>query len=798
MDPYVQVAAFVPVRGTFSYALPAALGARARVGARVLVPFGARGVTGVIVGSSADAPAVGQVREVRSLLDEAPALDPELVELCMWVAEYYEAPPGEVLRAALPPGTAHAFAARLHLTDQGRAVLFDGQGGALAPPVRRALLALDGGGRPRLPPALRADLVARGLVRLDEEERGPRARARRVTVVAAARPPTADEAARLARAPKRAAVLAALAGGERALPDLAAALPGAAAAVRALAAAGLVATRTRAATNSAFAGLPAPATPLPPTADQAAALAELTQGEGFRAFLLHGVTGSGKTEVYLQAIAAARARGQGALVLVPEIALTPQLAARFRARFGDEVAVLHSGLADGERIAAWTRLRDGSARIALGARSAVFAPVTRLGIVVVDEEHDPSFKQEDGVRYNARDVALVRAQRAGAVCVLGSATPSLESYAHALAGRYRLLELAGRAHARPLPSVELVDLRVYQPDEASLLTAPLADALAATLAAGDQAIVFLNRRGFSTFVVCVSCGHGFRCRQCSVALTYHRAGERMRCHHCGHDERLPEACPKCHATTVRRFGVGTERVEEALRARFPGARVARLDRDTASGAGLGRVLAQVARREVDILVGTQMVTKGHDFPGVTLVGVLLADSGLALPDFRSAERTFQLLTQVAGRAGRGERPGRVLVQTYAPEHHAVACAQTHDYRAFYAAEVAARAELGYPPHGRVIAVRLDGPDEGEVRAAAAALAARAAELGSAVSVLGPAEAPLKRLRGRVRWHLWAKHAASPEGRAALRTFVRRLVARAEANAESAVRVTVDVDPLSAL
>ena len=386
------------------------------------------------------------------------------------------------------------------------------------------------------------------------------------------------------------------------------------------------------------------------------------------------------------------AAGKGALVLVPEIALTPQLAARFRARFGDEVAVLHSGLADGERLAAWKRLRAGEARIALGARSAVFAPVADLGLVVVDEEHDSSFKQEEGVRYHARDMALVRAQRAGAVCVLGSATPSLESYANARDGRYRLLELPGRAHARPLPTVELVEspdlpARGGEPPHCAARRA-----LAATLAAGEQAILFLNRRGFSPFVVCCGCGHAFRCPHCSVSLTYHRAGEpaplpllRVR------PPRAPEL-PALPRGGDPALGLGTERVEEALRERFPTARIARLDRDTAGasgGRGLGRVLSQVARREIDILVGTQMVTKGHDFPGVTLVGVLIADAALSLPDFRAAERTFQLLVQVAGRAGRGDRPGRVLIQTYAPSTPRIPFAARHDLDGFLERELGA-------------------------------------------------------------------------------------------------------------
>jgi primosomal protein N' (replication factor Y) len=419
--------------------------------------------------------------------------------------------------------------------------------------------------------------------------------------------------------------------------------------------------------------------------------------------------------------------------------------------------------------------------------------VRPLGIIVVDEEHDSSFKQEDGVRYHARDVALMRARRAGAACVLGSATPSLETYENARGGRFRLLELTLRPTARPLPEVEVVDLRTYQPDPETMLSAPLARALEESLAAGDQAILFLNRRGFSTFVVCVGCGHAFRCPHCSVSLTYHRAGERLRCHYCGHAELVPITCPKCHAMeTIRRFGLGTERVESTLKDRFPAARVARLDRDTAEGKGLRDLLDRFARREIDILVGTQMVTKGHDFPGVTLVGVLLADTALSLPDFRSAERTFQLLTQVAGRAGRGDRAGRVLIQTYAPEHPAVRCAQTHDFHAFFESESAARAELGYPPHGRLIAVRIDGSDDHEVQQTAGELARAAARLPGDVTVLGPAEAPLRRLMGRTRWRLWVK---GPE-RQALRAAVHRLLEGVEPRGD--VRVSVDVDPIAAL
>ncbi len=585
------------------------------------------------------------------------------------------------------------------------------------------------------------------------------------------------------------------------VPALAKRVNGAAGAVRALAELGIVERGRQPQGRAAPAAIAAaPKDPLPPTAEQSAALAEIhaaAAAGGFHPFLLHGVTGSGKTEVYLQSIAAVLAAGKGAVVLVPEIALTPQLAGRFRARFGDLVAVLHSGLSDGERLRQWRRLRSGEARIALGARSAVFAPVADLGMIVVDEEHDPSFKQEEGVRYHARDVALVRAQRAGAVCILGSATPALESYARALEGKYRLLTMAERAHARPLPAVDVVDLRVYRPDGEAMLSAPLDQAIGETLAAGNQTILFLNRRGFATFILCCGCGHSFRCPQCSVSLTYHKQGDRLRCHYCGHAEPVPIDCPRCGGEeTIRRLGLGTERIEEALKTRYPTARVARLDRDTAAGNGLRDVLERFSRREIDILVGTQMVTKGHDFPGVTLVGVLCADSALSLPDFRAGERTFQLLTQVAGRAGRGEQAGRVIIQTWAPEHPAVQCAQAHDYHSFFTAECIARAELGYPPRGRLVAVRIDGSDEHEVRNLADELALRGQKLGGPVTMLGPAEAPLKKLRGRTRWHLWVKS----EDRTALRDFVRRLLdgCTAHGRTRSDLAVTVDVDPISAL
>jgi primosomal protein N' (replication factor Y) len=579
-------------------------------------------------------------------------------------------------------------------------------------------------------------------------------------------------------------------------------------ALRALVAAGLARIEHRPVVRAAegrAAVVPQGITLTPAQAQAVEALTAALSG-GFASYLLQGITGSGKTEVYLRVIAAARAAGRGALVLVPEIALTPQLAARFRARFGEDVAVLHSALPPRERLAAWRRLRAGEVGIALGARSAVFAPVHALGVVVVDEEHDPSFKQEEGVRYHARDLAVVRAQRAGAIAILGSATPSLESAFNVARGRFARLLLPERATPRPLPDVTVVDLRRHPPGPDGLLSAPLADALGAALAAGEQSILFLNRRGFSTVLLCHACGHVVRCPSCAVSMTYHRGQSRLVCHYCGRLQHVPEHCPSCRSTRLERMGAGTERVEAIVRERFPDARVARLDRDTAGGGagagggsggssgGLQAILARMHAGEIDVLVGTQMVTKGHDFPGVTLVGVLRPDQTMNLPDFRAAERTFQLIEQVAGRAGRGDRPGRVVIQTYDPEHPSIVAAATHDYEGFARGELAAREETAYPPFSRMIALRIDARDGAKAKAAAhvAADAARQAGAGAAVTVRGPAEAPLAMLRGRVRWQVWL----SSRDRAALAAAARAAAAAVRPTGD--LRFAVDVDPHSTL
>lgn len=567
--------------------------------------------------------------------------------------------------------------------------------------------------------------------------------------------------------------------------------------------------------SSASAALQASAAIPTLTAEQATALALLRQGlevslsssspqssrrsQGYRAFLLHGVTGSGKTELYLRLIDEALRRGRTALVLVPEIALTPQLASRFMARFGRDVAVLHSALTPGQRQDAWRSILNGQVRIALGPRSALFAPLANLGVVIVDEEHDPSFKQQDGVRYHGRDVALMRAAQAGAVAVLGSATPSLESMELVRRGKLALLTLTQRATGVPMPKVEVIDLKKHVfAEDRLLLSMPLREALEQALAAGEQSILFLNRRGYATFLLCQQCGHRLECPHCAVTLTWHKGDDEICCHYCGHTEPVPDTCPLCHQRSIARLGLGTEKLEEQVQLCFPEARVARLDRDTAGLSGLNRVLSAMHRREIDILIGTQMLAKGHDFPGVTLVGVVLADTGMGLPDFRASERTFQLLAQVAGRAGRAGQTGRVLIQTYNPEHPAVACAATHDYLRFAEQELSARLSFGFPPSSRLGLLRIDGVDPYAVRTAAEEVAATVREvIASAgpevgpITLLGPAEAPLSRLKGRTRWQMLIRAPSSKALRAVLRLALRTKL-------PSALRLHADVDPVSTL
>ncbi|MFZ9888125.1 MAG: replication restart helicase PriA, partial [Myxococcota bacterium] len=721
------------VAGALTYAVPASAVAACVPGVRVRVPLGGRRMVGVVLPGGAPAElAVERIKLIDEVLDEEPIVTAEQLELCRFVADYYMAPLGETVRLILPPDTQRDVKRRYRVTDEGkRALVFGAAHGLTAADVSvlqrfeerqhksEGQLRREGTTRARVRRLVERGVLEEvldrgaGLARVDE------------SVVA-----LSDGEALPARAP----ALAALDEWLRAqmapvsLAELQLVFPGARGKVRRLVELRRAQILEELRTPSVLSPLEAPSPPRQPTVAQAEAIDKiLTSAEPEqRSFLLEGVTGSGKTEVYLRVLQVVLARGEGAILLVPEIALTPQLLSRVRAAVTEEVAVLHSGLSPAERRDALARLRTGKARVALGARSALFAPIARLGLIIVDEEHEPSLKQDETPRYHARDVALWRARRAGALCVLGSATPSLESRHNVATGKLTRLVLPARIGGQgALPDVEIIDMsRRKQVAEAkardrslsegqptSILSSPLVNAMEETLARGDQALLFLNRRGYASFLLCEACGEIRHCPHCSVSVTFHAKQQRVVCHQCDFEEPIPESCGACHSTPLLALGLGTERVEAEVLARFPSARVARLDRDTVRRRGeLERVLAAVQRREVDILIGTQMIAKGHDFPGIALVGIVLADVALAVPDFRASERAFALLTQVAGRAGRGEVRGRVLLQTYNPAHPAIVAAKSHDVESFVTDELSIRRESNYPPYWRAALCRVEGLD----------------------------------------------------------------------------------------
>lgn len=536
------------------------------------------------------------------------------------------------------------------------------------------------------------------------------------------------------------------------------------------------------------------------TPDQEAAFQTIEQAisdHAFAPFLLHGVTGSGKTEVYIRAMRAALQEGRGAMMLVPEISLTPILSRRLRAHFGDQIAIFHSSLSRGERFDEWSRLRTGEARVVLGTRSAVFAPVSNLGLIIIDEEQDGSYRQEESPFYNARDTAIVRAQKDLAAVLLGSATPSLESFHNAQTGKYQYLELPQRIGGRRLAAAELVDMReVFAHHKKPVVFSDeVLDAIEQTRARGEQTIILLNRRGYASFVLCRSCGESIMCPNCEVTLTYHRGDRVLVCHYCNHRERAPSQCPVCQSKYIYYVGEGTEQIEELLRKRFPGLRIGRIDRDTKSRRReFEQTLLNFEKGELDMLVGTQMLAKGHDFPNVTFVGVISVDAGLALPDFRAAERTFQLITQVAGRAGRGDRPGRVLIQTYHPHHYALKHAVAQDYLGFYNEEIRHRRNHQYPPFVALalLLTRHKDPNRAHELAQQAKKALIEADSERTCRVLGPAPAPLAKLRNEFRFHVLVKS----RSRKQMRAVIDRAFAALEAASVELRHVSLEIDPIS--
>ncbi len=827
---YCNIALPVPLRNTFTYAIPQELRAQVSPGARVLVPFRKKSLVGVVVELVEAPPAETKIRDVVMALDLLPALTPKLLELGQWIAGYYLAPIGEVFRAMLPPVTELTARRQVVLTEAGNLLASDLKQGKFLTDLsgndaeflqklleKKGVLPFAGPTKSGIGLEALQRLQRRGYLQIQETMQG---RKRKTQTVVAWKGKGGDAAAEEGGIPfdstqgkkpllrekeERIRALLETERGALPLPQLVKLAGVSRALIERMLRDGMLESWEEAfdpADDPFDVGYEPPAHSLNSAQESAfgAIRARFELGE-FGVQLLHGVTGSGKTEVYLRSVQDTLARGKTAIILVPEIALTLWIGRQCRAWFGAQfegVAVLHSALSDVERAREWWRVRNGQARVVVGTRSAVFAPLENLGLVIVDEEQENSFKQEETPRYHGRDVAIVRAKLENSVALLGSATPALETYHNGTSGKYELLTMASRVENRSLAAVEIVDLRAefQQTHQTSPISKVLHEGIAECLQFQTQALILINRRGYSWSVLCRSCGSSVQCANCSISLTYHKNRNRLECHYCGYTQTVPKTCPKCDSKYVYFFGEGSEHLEERLRREFPGARIARLDRDTVrTKQQYQETLGAFASGALDILVGTQMLAKGHDFQRVTLVGVISADSSLSMPDFRAAERTFQLLTQVAGRAGRGELPGRVLIQTYYPEHYAVQDAVRQDYLGFYERELHYRRLMAYPPFTSLANVIVrDVNLENAIRWSRQLSEYFAPSDGKGIRVLGPASAPLARLKKEHRFQFLLK---SPK-RSVITKLLTGAIAFCEVKEIPQTAVLVDMDPLSLL
>ncbi len=807
-ESYVEIAVVMPLHGTFTYRVPEHLQGAVGIGGRVLIPFGRRRVNGYVLGPAVPDPGIA-MRDIIALLDDIPMFPESMVPMFRWAADYYLHPIGEVIKAALPGGIGVSETTLYTLNNEGRAALAAGEGDA----TDRAILSslgeqpLNRGqiGRACAMQIRRArmqKMVGRGWVAAELGRYGDRVGAKTIPLVALSA--KAAEGTPLLTT-KSAQVIRTLSELETAtLPDLCKAAGATPALIRRMAAAGLLVLKEKSLYRDPFGDTVAPDEDLTLNEEQQAVLDNVVaHGDaGFHPYLLAGVTGSGKTEIYLQLARRTLNTGRSVVVLVPEIALISQMERRFRARLADRIAVLHSGLSTGERYDQWMMIRRVGAVAVIGARSAIWAPVDNLGLVIVDEEHDASYKQDGGFRYNGRDMAVVRARQADCPVILGSATPSVQSVHNAAVGKYTEMHITRRVAERPLPVIRVVDLKELR-DERGIhrhLSKPLLTAIRETLDRGEQSLLFLNRRGYATWPVCGACGTAVRCRHCDITLTLHQAARRYRCHYCGFSISSAIACPQCGAERMLGLGLGTEKLEEGISRLFPDARVERMDRDTTARKGsLLKILRRLRHGNIDILVGTQMVAKGHDFPNITLVGIICADITLSQPDFRAGERTFQLLAQVAGRTGRGDTHGRVILQTFNPDHFTIAAARTQDYRIFYQEEIEHRRQLSYPPFSRLVLLDISGTDKEQAAAVAVQLgqalrsAVSDAEGFRGIAVLGPVEASLPRIAGRHRWHILLKGRNAGPLNQLLRLLMREY---GKLFQHSRVRVVHDMDPMA--
>src|ERR1051325_5950693 len=812
--PFCNVALPVPLRTTFTYAVPDTLCSFVKPGCRVLVPFRKKSLVGVVVECAEKPPAGTKLREISRVVDVLPALTPRLLELGQWIANYYLAPVGEVFRSMLPPVTELSSRREVVLTTVGKTAAEEFGKSVLLPETNgeesRVLIELTRKEKPLsllnliklgFSGELLQRLQRRGLIEIRESVKGRERKTQRIIAWkggGAGKPADTEKVERIRglleteRGPLPLSQLLKLARVSRSLIE------------RLIREGALTSWEEPLdpAEDPFDTGYEPPAHTLNPAQESSfgAIRARFELGE-FGVQLLHGVTGSGKTEVYLRAVQDTLARGKTAIVLVPEIALTLWMGRQCRAWFGAQfegVVVLHSALSDVERAQAWWRVRHGEARVVVGTRSAVFAPLENLGLIIVDEEQESSYKQEETPRYHGRDVAIVRAKLENAIALLGSATPSLESFYHARGGKYELLTLSQRVAERLLPSVEFLDQReeFRQTHQTSPISTRLRSALQECLSLQTQALILINRRGYSWSVICRSCGATVQCPNCSISMTHHKNRSRLECHYCGFTQAIPKNCPKCDSKYVYFFGEGSEQLEERLRKEFPNARIARLDRDTArTKRQYQEMLGALADGALDILVGTQMLAKGHDFHRVTLVGVISADSSLTMPDFRAAERTFQLMTQVAGRAGRGELPGRVLIQTFYPEHYAIQDAVKQDYAAFFERELHYRQVMAYPPFTSLANIIVRNRSlEKAIHWSKQLSQFFVKRTADEIRVLGPASAPLARLKSEYRFQFLLKS----RKKAALAKLLSGALSYADSKQVPETSLLIDMDPLHLL
>ncbi len=832
---FAEVAVPVHLRKTFTYRLPGDMPSRALVGCRVIVPFGKKLLTGFIVALNDLAGEVidSEIRDVEELVDESPVIGRDILELTRWMADYYHAPWGECLRIALPAGATVATEQILTLTEAGRsAIAHQSSGFAWSSSKHQTLEWLSRAGtltarelerqmsKPQATSLIRqmqrAGLISvsvragesrlrpklQNAVRLREQGTGNREQGENTTSNGQSTKDKGQGATDKPLTEQQQRVIDALvSNGEMTLSELLEIADVSSSVIRTMEKRAMVEVFAREVRRDPLAHIEQGSLDDITLSDEQhhalAQIAEKINERKYATFLLHGVTGSGKTEIYIRAMREATRQGMSAIMLVPEIALTPVFSRRLRRTFGDAVAILHSSLSEGERTDEWRRIKDGDARVVIGTRSAVFAPLENLGLIVVDEEHDSSYKQDETPRYHGRDTAVMRAVRAEAVVVLGSATPSLESFHNAHTGKYTYIRLKSRFGNRPLADVQCVDMREVfkRHGKQQTFSDELKTAITETFERGEQAIVLLNRRGYSTFALCRSCGLAIHCPNCDVTLTYHRHNSSLLCHYCNYIRPIPRACPACDGPYIQYVGEGTEQLEAKLKEMFADKTIARVDRDTTRRRGsLEHLLMEFGAGTIDLLVGTQMLAKGHDFHNVTLVGVISVDVGLAMPDFRAAERTFQLLTQVAGRAGRGELPGRVIIQTYHPEHYSLVCARAQDYEEFYRREIGFRRSMHYPPFTALINILVRDKEFDRANTAATDLARELKQLAQEASlrVLGPAPAPIARLKGEHRFQLLIKARSRQRAREVLDVAMDRLAALGH-NLRS---ISIEVDPVS--